>query len=218
VNNQPEQSPLGKASRYADQYDASLLFPIARAPKRAEIGLGAAPPFFGADMWTAFELSWLNLRGKPQVAIAHFTVPCESPNIIESKSFKLYLNSFNNSCFADAAQVQERLRADVNEALWRGAARPGTVGLRLLGPALFDREPVYELDGLDLDPGLLLAPVDQVEAALLHLRQGDLRVRGDLVPLVHFLGRKFFQSSASTSQMGVATALAGAKEAVMGNT
>jgi 7-cyano-7-deazaguanine reductase len=142
---------LGKASRYADQYDASLLFPIARAPKRAEIGLSAAPPFFGADMWTAFELSWLNARGKPQVAIAHFTVPCESPNIIESKSFKLYLNSFNNTRFDDAAQVQERLRADVNEALWRGAERKGTAGLRLLGPELFDREPVYELDGLNLD-------------------------------------------------------------------
>ena len=151
MNMHPEQSPLGKASRYADQYDASLLFPIARAPKRAEIGLDAAPPFFGADMWTAFELSWLNARGKPQVAIAHFTVPCESPNIIESKSFKLYLNSFNNTRFDDAAQVQDRLRADVNEALWRGAERKGTAGLRLLGPELFDREPVYELDGLNLD-------------------------------------------------------------------
>jgi 7-cyano-7-deazaguanine reductase len=142
---------LGKASRYADQYDASLLFPIARAPKRAEIGLGSAPPFFGADMWTAFELSWLNMRGKPQVAIAHFTVPCESPNIIESKSFKLYLNSFNNTRFEDAAQVHAHLRTDVNEALWRGAERKGTAGLRLLGPELFDREPVYELDGLNLD-------------------------------------------------------------------
>jgi 7-cyano-7-deazaguanine reductase len=151
MSNQPEQSPLGKASRYADQYDASLLFPIARAPKRAEIGLDAALPFFGADVWTAFELSWLNARGKPQVAIAHVTVPFDSPNIIESKSFKLYLNSFNNTRFADAAQVPQRLRADLNEALWRGAAQPGAAGLRLLVPALFDREPVYELDGLDLD-------------------------------------------------------------------
>jgi 7-cyano-7-deazaguanine reductase len=81
-----------------DQYDASLLFPIPRAPKRAEIGIDRSTlPFFGADLWTAFELSWLNLRGKPQVALAHFTVPCETPNIIESKSFKLYLNSFNNT-------------------------------------------------------------------------------------------------------------------------
>ena len=95
--NIPEHSELGKASAYADHYDASLLFPIARAGKRQEIGIGTQPPFFGADMWTAFELSWLNLRGKPQVALAQLVVPCETPNIIESKSFKLYLNSFNNT-------------------------------------------------------------------------------------------------------------------------
>ena len=110
--NTPEQSELGKASAYADQYDASLLFPIARAGKRQEIGVGAQPPFFGADMWTAYELSWLNLRGKPQVALAQVVVPCETPNIVESKSFKLYLNSFNNSRFADTADVLARLRTD----------------------------------------------------------------------------------------------------------
>jgi 7-cyano-7-deazaguanine reductase len=151
MSNQPENSPLGKNSRYADQYDATLLFPIARAPKRAVIGLVSAPPFFGADMWTAFELSWLNARGKPQIAIAHITVPCESPNIIESKSFKLYLNSFNNTRFTDNADVLSRLRADINEALWRGAPVQASAGVRLLGPELFDREPVYELDGLNLD-------------------------------------------------------------------
>jgi len=149
----PEQSPLGKASAYADRYDASLLFPIARATKREELGLKAQAqsPFFGADMWTAFELSWLNLRGKPQVALAHFTIPCESPNIIESKSFKLYLNSFNNSQFPDAEAVLAHLRADINEAVWRGATVQSSVGVRLIGPELFDREPIYELDGLNLD-------------------------------------------------------------------
>ncbi|MEI6661923.1 MAG: NADPH-dependent 7-cyano-7-deazaguanine reductase QueF [Comamonadaceae bacterium] len=149
----PEQSPLGKASAYADRYDASLLFPIARATKREELGLKAhAPsPFFGADMWTAFELSWLNLRGKPQVALAHFTIPCESPNIIESKSFKLYLNSFNNSQFPDAEAVLAHLRADINEAVWRGTTVQSSVGVRLIGPELFDREPIYELYGLNLD-------------------------------------------------------------------
>ena len=149
----PEQSPLGKASAYTDRYDASLLFPIARAFKREEIGLHAnAPsPFFGADMWTAFELSWLNLRGKPQVALAHFIIPCESPNIIESKSFKLYLNSFNNSQFPDAQAVLALLQADVNEAVWRGTTVQSSVGVRLIGPELFDREPIYEFDGLNLD-------------------------------------------------------------------
>ena len=148
----PEQSPLGKASTYADQYDASLLFPIARAQKRREIDAGGQPPFFGADLWTAFELSWLNLRGKPQVAIAHFTVPCESANIIESKSLKLYLGSYSNTAFADVGAVRDRLRADLNEALWRGApVLQAGVGVKVLLPELFDREPVHELDGLSLD-------------------------------------------------------------------
>ena len=149
--NTPEQSQLGKSSSYIDQYDASLLFPIPRSVKRAEIGVGDTPPFLGADLWTAYELSWLNLRGKPQVALAHFTVPCETPNIVESKSFKLYLNSFNNSRFGDSAQVQARLRADISEAVWRGAARPSTVGVKLLAPDMFERENIAELDGLSLD-------------------------------------------------------------------
>ena len=149
--NTPEQSQLGKTSAYVDQYDPSLLFPIPRAGKRAEIGITGASPFFGADLWTAFELSWLNPRGKPQVALAHITVPSESPHIIESKSFKLYLNSFNNTVFKDAREVQDRLRTDLSEAAWRGAAQPSSVGVRLLAPELFDQEPVHELDGLSLD-------------------------------------------------------------------
>ena len=149
--NRAEDSQLGKSSAYVDQYDASLLFPIARAGKRAELDIAGAPPFLGADIWTAYELSWLNLRGKPQVALAHFTVPCESHNIIESKSLKLYLNSFNNSRFANVDAVKERLRADLSEAVWRGADRTATIGLRIVPPELFDREPIYELDGLSLD-------------------------------------------------------------------
>ncbi|CAN5258913.1 NADPH-dependent 7-cyano-7-deazaguanine reductase QueF [soil metagenome] len=152
LDNTPAQSQLGRASAYVDRYDASLLFPIARATQREAMGIAPdALPFFGADLWTAFELSWLNPRGKPQVAIAHFTVPCETPNIIESKSFKLYLNSFNSTVFADADAVRERLRTDLGEAAWRGSGRSGGVGVKLVAPALFDNEPVHELDGLDLD-------------------------------------------------------------------
>ena len=143
--NTPEQSQLGKASSYIDQYDASLLFPIPRADKRAEIGVLQTPPFFGADMWTLYELGWLNLRGKPQVALAHITVPCESPNIVESKSVKLYLNSFNNTKFLDAREVRERIRADVSAATGVG------IGIKTMGPELFDREPIHEMDGLNLD-------------------------------------------------------------------
>ena len=155
--NRPEESQLGKAASYIDQYDASLLFPIPRAPKRAEIGIAGALPFIGADMWTAFELSWLNPRGKPQVALVHFTVPCETPNIVESKSFKLYLNSFNNTRFADLDAVRACLRSDLSEAVWRAAtaqahaSAPPSIGVRILLPELFDCEPVHELDGLSLD-------------------------------------------------------------------
>jgi 7-cyano-7-deazaguanine reductase len=159
--NQPEQSQLGKQSAYVDQYDASLLFPIPRVDKRREIGITGSPNFFGADLWTAFELSWLNPRGKPQVAIVHITVPCDSINIVESKSFKLYLNSFNNSPFADAAAVAVCMKADLNAAVWQHAgaaigdqtASPiqSSVGVKILLPEMFDREPVHELDGLNLD-------------------------------------------------------------------
>lgn len=171
--NTPEQSQLGKPAPYVDQYDASLLFPISRAPKREELGLAGRLPFFGADLWTAFELSWLTPRGKPQVAIAHVTVPCETPNIVESKSFKLYLASFSGTRFASADEVRDRIRSDVSEAVWRGAPVQGSVGVKLLLPEQFDQEPVQELDGLSLDrldiecthytpaPQLLRAAVDE---------------------------------------------------------
>ena len=149
--NTPEQSQLGKSSTYVDQYDAALLFPIARRPKRDEIGLTGTLPFFGADLWTAYELSWLNPRGKPQLALARITVPAESTHIVESKSVKLYLNSFNNSVFADASAVQTRLREDLSAAVWQGGAVMSSVGVQLVLPQDFDKEPVHELDGLNLD-------------------------------------------------------------------
>ena len=197
--NSPEQSQLGKASAYADEYDASLLFPIARAGKREEIGVTTQAPFFGADMWTAYELSWLNLRGKPQVALAQVVVPCETPNIIESKSFKLYLNSFNNSRFADASEVLALLRRDLSEAAWRGAvlqaaaSAPPSIGVKLLLPDLFDREPLQELDGLNLDrldvectrytpaPDLLTANTDEAQVSEVltsHLLKSNCLVTG----------------------------------------
>ncbi len=185
--NLPEHSQLGKAASYIDQYDASLLFPIARAVKRVEIGITGALPFVGADMWSAFELSWLNQRGKPQVALAHFTVPCETLNIIESKSFKLYLNSFNNTRFADADAVRSRLRSDLSEAVWRpatpqaGASAPPSIGVRILQSDLFDREPVHELDGLSLDR--LDVACDRYTPApdLLRVEQGEAPVSEVLV-------------------------------------
>lgn len=139
------QAPLGQVSSYATHYDASLLFPISRQGKRDEIGVGAKPLFFGADMWTAYELSWLNPRGKPQVAMAHFVVPCESPNILESKSLKLYLNSLNQTKFDSLDALAAVLKQDLSQAVGL------SVGVRLLAPQVFDAQLIYELDGLNLD-------------------------------------------------------------------
>ena len=111
-----QDSPLGKNSAYISQYDASLLFGIARATKWHELGFTAdSLPYVGADIWNCYELSWLLPSGKPVVAIAQFAVPADSPNIIESKSFKLYLNSFNQSVYSSFAQVQAVLMADLSK-------------------------------------------------------------------------------------------------------
>ena len=189
----PEQSTLGKPVVYADQYDPSRLFPLPRADKRIELGLGSALPFFGADLWTAFELSWLTPRGKPQVAIAQVTVPCETPNIVESKSFKLYLGSFSNTRYASADEVRDRLRADISEAVWRGAPSASSVGVRLVLPEAFAREAIEELEGVNLDrldidceryapaPELLTAAFDEqpVEETLVsHLLKSNCPVTG----------------------------------------
>ena len=111
-----EQSPLGKSTEYVSQYTPGLLYPIPRALKWAELGLdGANLPFRGVDVWTCYELSWLLPSGKPVVAIAEFAIPAASPNIIESKSFKLYLNSLNQSVFASTVELQAALEKDLSQ-------------------------------------------------------------------------------------------------------
>lgn len=109
-------APLGKKSEYIDQYTPSLLYPVSREIKRAEIGVQKRLPFSGYDIWTGYELSWLNPKGKPVVAIAEFWFPCESPNLVESKSFKLYLNSLNNSKFSGPDEVSRVLKSDLSRA------------------------------------------------------------------------------------------------------
>jgi 7-cyano-7-deazaguanine reductase len=147
----PELSLLGKSASYPVTYAPEVLFPLPRATQRALIGVGDTPVFMGADLWTAYELSWLNPKGKPQVALVRLVVPADSPNIIESKSLKLYLGSFSNTQLADPHEVLTRLRADLSKALWEGARQPGAVGVQLVLPEDFDKEPVQELDGLSLD-------------------------------------------------------------------
>lgn len=110
-------SPLGKKSTYVNTYTPSLLFPLPRKQKREEIGIFEELPFTGFDFWTGFEISWLNLKGKPMVAIGEFRIPANSKYLIESKSFKLYLNSFNSSKFESFYEVKEIMKKDLSNAL-----------------------------------------------------------------------------------------------------
>lgn len=113
--NTPSDSSLGREVRYPDQYDPGLLFAIPRRAAREQIGIDeAALPFVGHDRWHAYELSWLDAGGLPQAAVATFCVPCTSPNLIESKSFKLYLNSLNGRRFDTAAQLRACLVHDLS--------------------------------------------------------------------------------------------------------
>lgn len=112
---QVNQSELGKPSDYSATYDPTRLYPIARAGKREEIGINPNHlPFFGFDCWNHYEVSWLNAKGKPQVAIAEIIYDCNSPKLIESKSLKLYFNSFNNTKYQDIATLQKTIETDLS--------------------------------------------------------------------------------------------------------
>ncbi|MCE4055581.1 NADPH-dependent 7-cyano-7-deazaguanine reductase QueF [Pseudomonas sp. Au-Pse12] len=141
-----EHSPLGKSSEYVSTYTPSLLFPIPRAAKWAELGLSADTlPYKGVDYWNCFELSWLLPSGKPVVAIGEFSIPADSPNIIESKSFKLYLNSLNQTPFADRGVLEATLRTDLSAA----AGKP--VGVRIRSLQEVEAEGVVALPGVCID-------------------------------------------------------------------
>lgn len=187
ISNQPDASPLGKPTSYQAEYTPSLLFPIPREQKRQEIGIAGTLPFFGVDIWNAYELSWLNQRGKPQVAIATFTVPADSPNIIESKSFKLYLNSFNQTRLSSPDALAAMLRIDLSEGF--GAS----VQVKLTMPDAFSSVELGELEGLLLDrldievneyvpdPDLLKANYDEAvveETLVSHLLKSNCLVTG----------------------------------------
>src|SRR6187455_2789559 len=121
--NDVHDSPLGKPVAYATQRNAALLFPIARAGARATLGYaGADLPFLGVDIWNAYEFGWLDARGKPRVALVEFRVPAESPNIIESKSFKLYLNSYMQTRVSDTDTLREWLSDDLSRAAGDGVS------------------------------------------------------------------------------------------------
>lgn len=144
--NSVEHSPLGKSSEYIATYSPELLFPIPRATKWVELGLSAETlPYRGVDYWNCFELSWLLPSGKPVVAIGEFAIPADSPNIIESKSFKLYLNSLNQSVFASEAELLSVLEKDLSAI----AGKPVGVRVRQLDEAA--REGLAVLPGTCID-------------------------------------------------------------------
>lgn len=109
-----EHLVLGKTTGYSEHYDASLLQAVPRKLSRDTINLPAILPFTGVDIWNAYELSWLNGKGKPVVAILQCDVPIDSENLIESKSFKLYLNSFNQTRFSSKSEVLQHLQKDLS--------------------------------------------------------------------------------------------------------
>ena len=106
---------LGKATEYCSEYNPSLLQAVPRSLNRNDLSLPKnSLPFMGEDVWYAYELSWLNTKGKPVVAVAEFRFACTSPNLVESKSFKLYLNSFNQSKFSSFNEVEQVLNKDLS--------------------------------------------------------------------------------------------------------
>ncbi|WP_286262460.1 NADPH-dependent 7-cyano-7-deazaguanine reductase QueF [Thalassotalea atypica] len=157
---------LGKSTEYSNKYDPTLLQGVPRSLNRDNLSLTTENlPFYGEDVWYGYELSWLNTKGKPVVAVAEFRVPCTSDNIVESKSFKLYLNSFNQSQFVSQQQVEEALIKDLSKT----ANAPVVVSLFAVDkcPALsitpitatcIDEEDI-EVLSYDYDPSLLASDV-----------------------------------------------------------
>jgi 7-cyano-7-deazaguanine reductase len=143
------ESPLGKPVVYADQHDPALLFPVARAGQRVGLGLGEELPFAGVDVWNAYELSWLDGRGRPRVALAEFRVPANSPNLVESKSFKLYLNSFTQTRVPDTDTLRNHLVHDLGAAtgapvsvVLTAAGAANAARIEQLGGELIDDMPI----------------------------------------------------------------------------
>ncbi|HEU5281417.1 MAG TPA: NADPH-dependent 7-cyano-7-deazaguanine reductase QueF [Gammaproteobacteria bacterium] len=169
----PEHSELGKKAEYDPHYNPDKLFPIPRKGKRDEIGVPDHLPFFGFDLWNHYEVSWLNEKGKPVVALAEISYGCETPCIIESKSMKLYFNSFNNTKFKDEAAVQAIVKKDI-EARVGGATSVKIITLNQLNnDTLYATFSGECLDNLDIEcssylvePSLLSAEDNIVEETL----------------------------------------------------
>jgi len=164
--------PLGRDTDYPQTYAPDVLFPIARDSSRKPLGIAASLPFAGVDIWNAWELTWLGPGGVPRVATVEIRVPAESPNLVESKSLKLYLGSFAMSRYASAEIVRERLEADLGACVDAGVAvridAPDTGGEpRPLPGEPLDRMHV-QCSQWQVDAGLLAADADAVVSETLH--------------------------------------------------
>ncbi len=166
-NRELHQAPLGKETQYPTQYDPTLLFPIPRANGHASLSIQPRPNWFGADIWNAYEVSWLNHKGKPMVALARFTFAASSANIIESKSFKLYLNSFNQTRLESAEKLLALLQQDLATA--SGAA----VEVQLIEPARFNAESIQELQVTLIDELDIETSQYEPDASLLQCTAGN---------------------------------------------
>ncbi len=142
--------PLGKEVAHSPHYNPGHLFPVARRDGRQEIGLDVTLPFVGADIWNAYEVSWLNLKGKPEIAMGKFVFPGSTPNLIESKSLKLFLNSLNLSRFDSIAVVRTTLERDLSEIAGGPVAVVLIPATRFCETALVE-PPGRCLDDLDIE-------------------------------------------------------------------
>ena len=138
--------PADNQTEYPTTYTPSLLEPIARQVQRQALGVAhGSLPFEGKDLWRAYEFTWLNDKGKPEVAVADFLIAGESTNLIESKSLKLYLGSFANTVFSRRDEVIQRLESDLTKTV------QAPVGVRLVNSTEIQGEGVGQFDGILLD-------------------------------------------------------------------
>lgn len=158
--NEIPHGPLGQKSEYPERYAPEVLYPIPRALGRAAIQVAEQWPYYGEDLWNAYELSWLLPSGKPVVALLELRVPAGSPCIVESKSLKLYLGSFNHTVFASVAEVESTIARDVGAVV--GA--PVQVQVKDLTAEAFN---VVPLPGESLDQLEVTDFVYSVQADLL---------------------------------------------------
>ncbi len=161
-------SPLGKPTAYAHDYAPELLFPIARSEARQALDIGLPLPFGGVDIWNAWELTWLAMSGRPEVAIAEIRVPADSPSLVESKSLKLYLNSLSMSRFESAAAVRDTIASDLTAA----AGAPVTVEITSVLAA--GQRQVDQLPGSCIDLQDVQCDTWEVDATLLQADPDDV--------------------------------------------